>query len=203
MQYLPVAVLGAISIATTLSAQEIDIGALMADIETRSGQYEQLIGILQGTDTNRALAAFDAMVATGDPTMIEVAVNTGLSATDSRLRARALWEALSRKDAITLIIETSEIGEDEKAALGNWYGEIQTWPLNQKYPETQCINLYGRSSGCYLGRSLSVSGLRVDIKYDPNPGIAGQFALDEAGKLVGRVTSNESRHTYPATIEFR
>ncbi|MCE8438520.1 hypothetical protein, partial [Rhodovulum sulfidophilum] len=138
MQYLPVAVLGAISIATTLSAQEIDIGALMADIETRSGQYEQLIGILQGTDANRALAAFDAMVATGDPTMIEVAVNTGLSATDSRLRARALWEALSRKDAITLIIETSEIGEDDKAALDDWYGEIQTWPLNQKYPETQC-----------------------------------------------------------------
>ncbi len=175
----------------------------MADIDKRSGQVDQLIDILQGTDANRSLAAFDAMMATGDPTMIEVAVNTGLSATDSRLRARALWEALSRKDAMTLIIDTSELDQDEKAALDDWYGEIQTWPLNQKYPETQCINLCGYPSGCYIGRSLSVSGLRVDIKYEPSPGIAGQFALDEAGKLVGRVTDPGDKSTYPATIEFR
>lgn len=189
-------------LAAPTLAQDVDIDALMADIDKRSGQYEQLIAILQGTDANRSLAAFDAMVDTGDATMIEVAVNTGLSATDSRLRARALWEALARKDSMTLIVDTAELDQDERTALDAWYGEIQTWPLYQKLPETQCINL-NSTADCYIGRNLSVSGLKLDINYDPNPGISGQFTLDESGRLVGRVTDDRSKATYPATIEFR
>ncbi len=204
VKHLSAAILCGLFIAAPLSvsAQDIDIDALMADIEQRSGQYEQLIGILQGTDANRALAAFDAMVASGNATMTEVAINTGLLATDSRLRARALWEALSRKDSMTTTVDTSALENDEKAALNEWVGPVQTWTLYQKFPDTQCVNL-DSSASCYPGRHLSVSGLRVDMTTNYASGISAQFALDESGVLVGTIMNRATMQTYPARIEFR
>lgn len=184
------------------AAQSIDIDKLLVEIEERSGQYDALIDILQGTDANRSLAAFDAMIETGDATMIEVAVNTGISATDSRLRARALWEALSRRDALTIEIITDELPDDRRAALKEWYGMIQTWALYQKFPGSQCINIDSNKT-CYAGRNLSVSGLTLDITYNYQNGISGKFELDESGNLSGTVMELKNKTTYPARIKFR
>lgn len=194
--------LGAICLAMAAAAQDIDMTALEADIDARSSQYDQLIGILQGTDANRSLAAFDAMVETGNPTMIEVAVNTGLMATDSRLRARALWEALSRKDVITITVDTSGLTQEEKTSLNEWNGAVQTFSAYQRFAETQCINL-ASGSRCFPRNSLNVSGVHVDIAYSSDGGLAGQFTLDESGKLSGRIMNDRTKDTYPAMIEFR
>ena len=188
--------------AGVAAAQSLDIDALIAGIDKRSTPYEALIDILQGTDGNRSLASFDAMIETGDATMIEVAVNTGISATDSRLRARALWEALSRRDALTIEIEVDELADDRKAAVKEWYGAFQTWSLQQKFPDSQCINLSSKSD-CYVGRNLTASGLIVDIVYNAAPGISGQFELNGSGELSGTVMDLSSKSTYPARITFR
>lgn len=183
--------------------QSIDIEKLLTGIEERSGQYETLIEILQGTDATRSLAAFDAMIETGDPTMIEVAVNSGISATDSRLRARALWEALSRRDAFTIEVILDELPDDSETGLTEWYGSIQTWPLHDKFHESQCINL-STSQTCDGEKMVSVSGLVVDIRYQSaGQGIYGKFELAESGDLSGTVMDTRIKTTYPARIKFR
>ncbi|WP_323717931.1 hypothetical protein [Paracoccus aminovorans] len=185
-------------------AQGVDLVALMAQIDKSSGQYEQLIGILQGSDSNRALAAFDAMLRSGDKTLTEVALEAGLSATDSRLRARALWEALSHKSALSIVFDEGSLDETRKQALIEWSGQVVTLPLYAAFADRQCLNL-SNSRECVPDKSVSVAGLGVDIRFDGyrSYGLNAQFSLDESGTLVGLVTNPSSNATFPARIVFR
>lgn len=192
----------AVALSAPAQAQIADLEALLSRIDTRSGQYQQLIEILQGADANRALAAFDVMVESGDATLIEVAINSALSATDSRIRARALWEALARKDSVSVIVDTTDLDTEEKSNLNDWFGPLQTWTLREKFPDTQCINV-DASSECYPGRNLSVSGIRVDMVFNYGDGLSGQFALDETGALAGQIMRFNTKSVFPARIEFR
>ena len=193
-----------LTVSFVADAQEADIDALTAEIDSRSGQYGKLIEILQGPDGNRALAAFDVMVESGHPTMIEVAVNAGLASTDSRLRARALWEAVSRKDAITIQVERNDLSQEEAAALESWDGPVQTFPLFQRFSETQCVNLTSNAT-CIAGFNVSISGIKLDLAFTRGGGggVNGSFLLDETGTLVGDVMDRKTKATYPARIVFR
>lgn len=183
----------------TALAQD-DVDALIATTDERTQRYDRLVEIMQGADATRALAAFDVMVETDDPTMIEVAVTAALGATDTRLRARALWEVLRRKDSITIIVATDSLDQDARAALDEWIGEESTWALFADFPDTQCINLYS-SSGCYPDQHLSVSGLKVDMSLTSK--FSGQFTLDSDGRLKGAIAHPKTTALYPATIEIR
>lgn len=182
------------------AAQDLDVAALIADIDQRSGQYRQLTEILQGADLTRALAAFDVMLQTGDPTMRETAIAAAMTATDERLRARALWETLALKDSLTLRIDTDDLDDDAREALDGWVGAVSTWAITARNPETQCLNLNG-AYDCNIAYHLSVSGLTVDMIYTSR--INGSFALTSEGILVGEVTNPKSKTVYPTTIQMR
>ena len=181
-------------------SQGLDIESLIADIDQRSGQYRQLTEILQGADAARALAAFDVMLETGDKTMRETAIAAATSATDERLRARALWETLLQKDSFTLLIDTEGLDDDARIALDDWIGAVSTWGITDRFPETQCLNLYS-TTACQENYHLSVSGLKVDMRYRST--VQGSFALDPEGILVGEVMNWDSKAVYPATIQLR
>jgi len=182
-------------------AQGVDVEALIADIDERAGQYGALVEILQGPDPARALAAFDVMLETGDKTMRETAISAAMTATDERLRARALWETLAQKDSITLVIDVEGLAGDKRAALDKWIGQHSTWGLSDSFPETQCINLIGNRSSCVMDKHLSASGLSVTMIYENS--IEGSFFLGPEGRLSGRVTNWSTRAVYPATIQLR
>jgi hypothetical protein len=186
--------------AGAAGAQKVDVDALISAIDERAGQYQKLTEILQGTDPARALAAFDVMLETGDETMREAAVSAAMSATDERLRARALWETLLRKDSITVTVDTDSLDEEARAALDSWIGAVSTWGITGRFPETQCLNLY-RSNPCQPDYHLSVSGLKVDLRYSGST--YGSFALNSEGVLAGQVTNVSSKAVYPATIQVR
>ncbi|QHQ33864.1 hypothetical protein [Algicella marina] len=197
---LPALLLG---LALPVSAQDIDLEALTAKIDARAGDYTTLGEILEGTDGQRALAAFDVMMESGNTTLAEIALTRSLAAPDRELRARALWEAISRRDGLVITVDTSEIDGNETAlaVLAEWGGPIQTWPFYQKFPETQCINLYSRND-CYAGYNITISGLKLDIGYEKK--IKGTFTLTEDGVLRGRIAPPAADNlTFPATIDFR
>jgi len=181
-------------------AQDVDMDALLAKIDSRSGQYSQLTDILQGADPNRALAAFDVMLETGDKSLRETAISAAMTATDERLRARALWETLSQKDSITIEIDTEDVEEDARAALDEWVGSISTWGITARIPETQCLNLY-RTEDCQTDYHLSVSGLKVEMRYSNT--IQGGFAMTSEGTLAGEVINPSTKAAYTATIQLR
>lgn len=181
-------------------SQDLAIDALIADIDQRSGQYRQLTEILQGADAARALAAFDVMLETGDKTMRETAIAAAMSATDERLRARALWETLLQKDSVTLVVNTEGLDDDARAALDSWIGAVSTWGITDRISETQCLNLYGAGE-CREDYHLSVSGLKVDMSYRGK--IEGGMTLNPEGLLFGEVTNVTTKAVYPATIQLR
>ena len=182
------------------AAQDLDIGALISDIDQRSGQYRQLTEILQGADTARAVAAFDVMLETGDKTMRETAIAAATSATDERLRARALWETLSGKDSFTIRVDTEGLEDDARALLDGWIGAVSTWAITARAPETQCLTLNGNGP-CDTRYHLSVSGLKVDMLWSRY--ITGGFTLNPEGLLVGEVMNADTKTVYPATIQLR
>lgn len=181
-------------------SQELDMDSLIADIDQRSGQYRQLTEILQGTDAARALAAFDVMLETGDKTMRETAIAAATSATDERLRARALWETLFQRESFTLMIDTEGLDDDARTALDDWIGAVSTWGITDRFPETQCLNLYS-ANACSDEYHLSVSGLKVDMRYRNT--FQGSFALNPEGILKGEVMNSKTKTVYPATIQLR
>lgn len=203
MRYIA-ALLGAL-FALPVLAQDIDINALKAKIAARAVDYGALVEILEGPDGSSALAAFDVMLETGSVTLTEIAIDSALTSTDTKLRARALWEALARRDNVVVEIDTAELKGDEEAIayLQTWYGASQSWPFYGKFPATQCINL-SNGEECRPGRQLTVSGLKVDMTFSPNPGFTGTFTLEGDGVLRGTATSQyRPPRDYPATISFR
>jgi hypothetical protein len=191
------------------NAQSVDIDALKAKIAERAGNYGALVEILESADGNAALAAFDVMMESGNKTLAEMAISSGLAAADTRLRARALWESLSRRDSLVIEIDTDAVSdnEDALAQLNKWYGSTQNWTLFQKFPETQCINMVAKDS-CNSGYQVSVSGLKVDLLNSytggAHMGMKGSFVLNPDGVLRGHVGTLEGlKFDYPASITFR
>lgn len=183
-----------------VAAKDLDINELLAAIDERSGQYDQLIEILQGPDPSRALAAFDVMLATNDKTLRETAIAAAFSATDERLRARALWETLMQKDSVTLSIDTAELDDEASSALDNWIGAISNWAVFARFPDTQCLNLY-RGSACEEKYHMSVSGLQVDLRYQ---GVfEARVSLNSESILVGEVTNPNGKAVFPVSIQLR
>ncbi|RBI67288.1 hypothetical protein DQW77_17705 [Roseovarius sp. TE539] len=187
-------------VAMPTTGQEVGVEALIADIDERAGQYAALVEILQGPDPARALAAFDVMLETGDKTMRETAISAAMTATDERLRARALWETLVRKDSITLVIETDGLDDEARGALDKWIGAVSTWGITARFPDTQCLNLWN-SRSCEEDHNLSVSGLKIDMVYDGT--IMGGLSLTSEGALTGHVKNVDDNAVYPATIHLR
>lgn len=183
-----------------LAAQEIDVDAMIASIDQRSGQYAQLTEILQGADPTRALAAFDVMLESGDKTMRETAISAAMSATDERLRARALWETLSQKDSFTVQIDTEDLDQDARAALDSWIGASSTWSITDRFPDTKCLNLY-RTGDCTDSYHLSVSGLKVDMLYSGRA--TGGFVLNTEGLLEGELMNPATNTVYAAKVQLR
>ena len=182
------------------AAQDVDIDSLLASIDQRAGQYAQLTEILRGTDPIRALAAFDVMLESGNKSLRETAISAATSATDERLRARALWETLVEKDSITVAIDTEGLNEEARKLLDAWVGSVSTWSITARFPETQCLNLY-RTNACEKGYHLSVSGLKVDMLYRGT--VSGAFTLSSEGVLEGQVMNLANKIVYNAKVQLR
>lgn len=191
---------GLMFLPAATSAQTVDVDALISSIDARAVQYRSLTEILQGPDAARALAAFDVMLETKNETMREAAVSAAMTATDERIRARALWETLRQKDSVTIAISADGLNEEARAALDGWIGAQSTWPITARIPETRCLNLNG-AGACADRYHLSVSGLKVDMIYYNS--VTGSFAMNPEGVLIGEVMNPSSKAVYPATIRLR
>ena len=184
-------------------AQDIDVEALKTKIEARSGQYGELTAILDNESIDTALAAFDVMVETGNKTLTELAISAGLSGADTRLRARALWEAMSRRRAFVVQVDTASLdeAEGEQWPVGKWFGEQRSFPVHEVFAETQCLNL-NTFDACNTASNVTVSGIKLDITYGSD--FAGSFELGVDGILHGTISNPRLKTAAaPATITFR
>ena len=185
-------------------AQDIDMQALKDAIGERTSNYNELVELLDSADGNTALAAFDAMMASGDKSLQEIALTAGFAASDACLRARALWEVLSRRDNFVVMIESPEGGDAKDNKAATIAGSQLSYQIYSTFPEKQCLSLSNSKSECPAGYQATVSGLKVDLISSKSPGLVGAFVLGTDGVLIGKVaTMSDPIISFPAKIELR
>lgn len=185
-------------------AQQIDSSALIESIKQGAQQYDDLLTLLTADDLKTRLSAFTVLVDHGDKSLFELAVSTAMADTSEVLRARALWEAMSRRDSIAVEFDMTLIAKDEtlKSTFETAKNPEQlAWTTYGSLPDRQCLNLSSSSSAkgkCAGQYHVDVSGLVVTVIYQST---LGQFLLEEDGILRGKLTYGSV--TYPATITVR
>lgn len=184
-------------------AQMIDTDAIRRQAEEKSGEFAELRALLRDEDVNLRLAAFDAMVAHGDPSLYEIAVSTAIADIDEVIRARALWEVLSRMRTLNIDVDPEDTlkGDAAETVEGFWQGRMN-FSVGNTVREANCINLYYDRPECIAQHSLSVNGTRVGFSYASQQ-LDGVMRLESDGILRGTFRHTRSKIEFPVAMTLR
>lgn len=185
-------------------AQKLDIDAIKSEAASAADEFAELRALMRDQDANLRLAAFDAMVGHGDPSLYEIAVSMGIADVDEIVRARALWEILSRLRTIAVLIDPEgSVGNDEaQKALQNAYQGRMSFQIGNALKPANCINLYYVKDECVGGYNLTVNGTRVTFVY-ANQNLDGTLKLDGDGTLRGIFRNTRMKLEFPVEIPLR
>lgn len=204
MRALSVICLGALLLgASPTTAQMIDIDAIKQEAASKSDEFAELRALLKDSDVNLRIAAFDAMVAHGDASLYEIAVTTAIADIDEVVRARALWEILSRTRSLQIEVDPEGTLDNETSAtLQDAYQGYMNFSVGNSLKPLNCINLYYTKDECVAGYNLSVSGTLVNFVY-ANQNVDGSFRLDGDGVLRGQMRNTRQKIEFPVAISLR
>lgn len=204
MKYLIRACLCLALIPGALLAQKIDIEAIKSAAKTDASEFSELRALMRDDDPNVRLAAFDALVAHGDPSLYEIAVSMGISDIDEVVRARALWEILSRTRTLAILVDPgSEVtSQEDQKALAETYQGRMSLQVATAIKQENCINLYYEREDCAAGYNLTINGTRVSLVYS-SQNIDGTLKLDSDGALRGTLRNTRLKIDFPVEIPLR
>lgn len=187
-----------------LTAQKIDIEAIKSKAEADAGEFAQLRALMRDEDANLRLAAFDAMVAHGDPSLYEIATSMGIADIDEIVRARALWEILSRMRTLTILVdpENKVTADAARKALYDTYQGRMSFQVGNAIKSQNCVNLYYTKEDCQAGYNLAVNGTRVNFVFQ-NQYIDGTLTLDGDAALRGVFRNTNLKVEFPVEIPLR
>lgn len=188
----------------TLSAQKIDIEAIKSQAQTDASEFAELRALLRDEDANIRLAAFDAMVTHGDPSLYEIATSMAISDVDEIVRARALWEILSRQRTLAILVDPEQEvpSEETRKDLEKAYQGRMSFQVGNAIKDENCINLYYTKEECAAGYNLTVNGTRVTFVFQ-NQNLDGTLKLDGDGALRGVLRNTRLRAEFPVEIPLR
>ncbi len=187
-----------------LSAQKIDIEAIKSQAQTDASEFAELRALLRDEDANIRLAAFDAMVTHGDPSLYEIATSMAIADVDEIVRARALWEILSRQRTLAILVDPEQEvpSEETRKDLEKAYQGRMSFQVGNAIKDENCINLYYTKEECAAGYNLTVNGTRVTFVFQ-NQNLDGTLKLDGDGALRGVLRNTRMRAEFPVEIPLR
>ena len=193
-------------LSSPTTAQKIDVDALKATIGKASDSYAELRPLLSDPNESKRIAAFEAFVAHGDKGLYEIAVSSAIADGSEVLRARALWEIMSRRDLITIAFDMEAINKNETLQQNFSKAKMPAqfvWKVLKRFPETQCLSMQ-HSTNCHPSSSWTISGLTAAFKHGSS-NTSGQFELMDDGRLLGEVTwkYHEQTANFPAIVIIR
>ena len=190
--------------ATTVGAQKLDIEAIKSQAASDADEFAELRALMRNEDTNLRLAAFDAMVGHGDPSLYEIGVSMGIADVDEVVRARALWEILSRMRTMAILVdpEGNVTDKSAKEQLQKSYQGRMSFQIGNAHKLVNCINLYYEKEDCVAGYNLSVNGTLVTFVY-ANQNLDGTMKLDSDGALRGTFRNTRYQIEFPVEVPLR
>lgn len=191
-------------IGTQAHAQKLDVGAIVAEAQGAADELGVLREKLADPDINVRLAIFDAMVAHGDPTLYEVATSMAIKDVDPVLRSRVMWEVLSRKATITILIdpEGTVTDKDLRAKMDSRLTAQYVVQIGSVVPVGNCLVIHYVSEECNPSYNFIQSGETLTMHFS-NQKLRAQFRLNDKQELVGEILSDLVGKPVPAKIVFR
>lgn len=190
--------------STMAAAQKLDIEAIKSQAASAADEFAELRTLMRDEDANLRLAAFDAMVNQGDPSLYEIAVSMGIADVDDVVRARALWEILSRMRTMPVLVDPEGKVTDKaaKEQLQNSYQGRMSFQVANAHKAVNCINLYYKQDECVAGYNLSINGTLVTFVY-ANQNLDGTMKLDSDGVLRGTFRNTRYKIEFPVEVPLR
>ena len=187
-----------------LAAQKIDIDAIKSKAKADANEFAELRALLRDEDANLRLAAFDAMVEHGAPSLYEIAISMAISDIDEVVRARALWEMLSRMRTLAILVDPEEeiTSTEARKSLEKAYQGRMTFQIGNALKIENCINLYYTKENCVAGYNLTINGTRVIFVYQ-NQNLDGTLTLDGDGTLRGTFRNTSMQIEFPVEVPLR
>ncbi|WP_299962363.1 HEAT repeat domain-containing protein [uncultured Roseobacter sp.] len=185
-------------------AQKLDIEAIKRDAASAADEFAELRALMRDQDANLRLAAFDAMVTNGDPSLYEIATSMAIADVDEVVRSRALWEILSRMRTMAILIDPEEkvTDSENQKALQNAYQGRMSFQVGNALKDLNCVNLYYVKDECVGGYNLAVNGTRVTFVY-ANQNLDGTLKLEGDGALRGVFRNTRLRLEFPVEVPLR
>lgn len=200
------------AIPTLSEAQTPTPEELLALIDKRASDLGPYTTLLEDPDPLRQALAVEALLATGDPRLVPLAIDVGLRASDSRVRQTTLEQLLETDISLTIEIGAEGVEDEEfeetirkvggAANAGAW-GAV-----------TYAVGTYDVEKGCYLHSPpfptdvclvrISPGRIQITANYVGSSRTAVQFSgeLNVAGTVVGQAVVDYVSGALPAIIRF-
>lgn len=193
---LCIASFGSSALAQTSAAQIVE------QARERARQLDEIKQVLNDPDQNVRLAAFEAMVDSGDPLMRELALDAGISSTDQVLRGLALKYAVLSLEQLNLTLTLDPAAPKEVQDKSRTYLEKTGAGYVLKI-DSKSVDIprgYFQQPG-NSNRNGNISGLVLTFDYAYH---TGELHLQDDNTLAGTVYySYGGNHQFKAAAPIR
>lgn len=184
------------ALAQTSAAQIVE------QARERARQLDEIKQVLNDPDQNVRLAAFEAMVDSGDPLMRELALDAGIASTDQVLRGLALKYAVLSLEQLNITLSLDPDAPKEVQEKSRTYLEKTGAGFVLKI-DTKSVDIprgYFQQPG-NSNRTGNISGLILTFDYAYH---AGELHLQDDNTLAGTIYYNYGgNHQFKATAPVR
>jgi hypothetical protein len=202
-------------------AQSVSLEEFAAQVDERSQTLDGYRSYLTDPDPNRAMAALQIMLESGEPGLVQMALSEGLYSPNPEMRQTALKAYMAGKPSIGLYFDGASVTEE----LMEEYNHVVTYAYRGGVgPEKQAstsfkVGEWSDELGCYLNQNIEgnclarINATTVSILlpgFDDN--ISGNevppqwvtLSLGDDGKLTGGVTPRQDDTIVgPLTVTMR
>lgn len=180
-----------VALATSVQAQRLSLADLSAAVESDAAELAGFRSALADPDPNRALAAMRILMASGEPLLVNLALEAGLSALDGVMRKSAFEAYIASRPTL---LAHAEIEGDFGEKFRGWIERLGGSAASETTGTlTLAIGPWDDASRCYLGPRQTCQARIADgqLSYATDYGTVG-LALGEGGILSGSVSHSLS-----------
>ena len=191
-----VAALVALSFATfpVAAQQVVDVTARIKDT---TGTIQKHLDLLRSPNEATRVAAFTEMVKSGNPALVDIAIETAMAANDRTLQALALRAGfLQVRSIVAKLTPAPQSGTQSQAVIQACGDAVQYQIENYSY-ETGTFEVRGQDH-TGLGQ---VNGSVVSLTIEYGCSLTGTLQADRT--LAGIVSAPYKKGALPARITFR
>lgn len=186
--------------ASLATAQTLSLEELSAQVTERANTLSGYEAFLRDPDPNRAMAAFQIMLESGDPVLIQLALGIGVYSPDANIRQTALKAFFAGKPTIDLFVDGSGIDEDGATAFPRWMvglggtGGAQnmgsaSFKLGDWSDDLGCYINHNRPEQCLARVNATTVSIFMDNQDYQVPKQWVNLGLTDDGKLLGTMMS--------------